>query len=46
MIEEINVNTNYVEAPLKIGDIQLFSETVQQLSIITFKNMQKYFEEQ
>ena len=46
MIEEINVNTNYEDTPLEIGDIKLFSETVQQLSIITFKNMQKYFEEQ
>ena len=45
MIEEINVNTNYEDTPLEIGDIKLFSETVQQLSIMTFKNMQKYFEE-
>lgn len=45
MIEEINVNTNYEDNPLEIGDIKLFSETVQQLSIMTFKNMQKHFEE-
>lgn len=45
MIEEINVNTNYQDNPLEIGDIKLFSETIQQLSIMTFKNMQKYFEE-
>jgi Fic family protein len=45
MLEEINVNTDYEDSPLEIGDIKLFSETIQQLSIMTFKNMQKYFEE-
>lgn len=45
MIEEININTNYEEKPLKIGNIDLFIQTIQQLSIVTFKNMQKYFEE-
>lgn len=45
MIEKMNVNTNYEDNPLEIGDIKLFSETIQQLSILTFKNMQKYFEE-
>lgn len=44
VIEEINVNTNYKDSPLEIGNIKLFSETIQQLSIMTFKNMQKYFE--
>ena len=43
VIEEINVNTNYENTPLEIGDIKLFRETIQQLSIMTFKNMQKYF---
>lgn len=45
VIEEINVNTDYQNKPLEIDDIKLFSETIQQLSIMTFKNMQKYFEE-
>lgn len=44
VIEEINTHTDYQNNPLKIGDIKLFSETIQQLSIMTFKNMQKYFE--
>lgn len=44
IIEEINVNTDYQNSPLEIGDIKLFNETIQQLSIMTFKNMQKYFE--
>ena len=43
--EEINVNTNYKDNPLEIGNIRLFNETIQQLSIVTFKNMQKYFGE-
>lgn len=43
MIEEINTNTNYIEDPFQIGDIRIFSETIQQLSILTFKNMQKHF---
>lgn len=45
MIEEININIDYQNTPLEIGDIKLFSETIQQLSIMTFKNMQKYFED-
>lgn len=45
VIEEINVNTDYEKNPLEIGDIKLFTETIEQLSIMTFKNMQKYFEE-
>lgn len=45
MLEEININTNYLNDPLNFGDIKLFNETIQQLSIITFKNMQKYYNE-
>ena len=44
LIEEINTNTDYLNDPLKFGDIKLFNETLQQLSILTFKNMQKYFD--
>ena len=44
LIEEINTNTDYLYDPLKFGDIKLFNETLQQLSILTFKNMQKYFD--
>lgn len=43
MIEEINTDTDYLDAPLNFGDVRLFNETLQQLSILTFKNMQKYF---
>ena len=43
VIEEINIDTDYQNNPLEIGDIKLFNETIQQLSIMTFKNMQKYF---
>lgn len=43
MIEEINANTDYLNNPFNIGDIRIFNETLQQLSILTFKNMQKYF---
>lgn len=43
LIEEINSNTDYLNNPLNIGDIKIFNETLQQLSILTFKNMQKYF---
>lgn len=28
----------------EFGDIIVFNETIQQLSIMTFKNMQKYYE--
>ena len=40
LIEEININTDYSNNPLKFGDIKVFNETIQQLSIMTFKNMQ------
>ena len=43
MLEEINTNTDYLNDPLNFGDIKIFNETLQQLSILTFKNMQKYF---
>ena len=43
MLEDININTNYKNNPLEIGDIKLFTETIEQLSILTFKNIQKYF---
>lgn len=43
MLEEINTDTDYLNNPLKFGDIKLFSETLQQLSILAFKNMQKHF---
>lgn len=45
LLEEINTNTDYKNNPLEFGDITVFYETLQQLSILTFKNMQKYFEE-
>lgn len=44
MLEEINGNTDYLNNPLVFGDIKLFNETLQQLSILTFKNMKKYFD--
>ena len=44
MIEEINTSTDYLNAPFDIGDIRIFNETLQQLSILTFKNMQKYYD--
>ena len=43
MLEEINTDTDYYNNPLEYGDIKLFNDTLQQLSILTFKNMQKYF---
>lgn len=43
IIEEINANTDYENHPLGFGDIRVFNETIQQLSIMTFKNMQKYY---
>lgn len=43
MIEEINTDTDYLNNPLKFKDTKIFNETLQQLSILTFKNMQKYF---
>jgi len=45
-LEEINTNTDYLNNPLMFGDIKLFSETLQQLSILTFKNMQKHFSQE
>lgn len=44
VIEELNVDTDYKNDPFNIKDINLFSETIQQLSVMTFKSMQKYFE--
>ena len=44
MIEEINLHTDYLNKPFDIGDIAVFSNTIQQLSIMTFKNMQNYYE--
>lgn len=44
MLEEINTDTDYMNKPLDFGDIQIFNETLQQLSILTFKNMRKYFD--
>ena len=41
LIEEINTEIDYLNNPLEFGDIKLFNETIQQLSILTFKNMQK-----
>jgi len=41
MIEEINTNTDYQNDPLNFGDTNIFNKTLQQLSILTFKNMQK-----
>lgn len=45
VIEEININTDYQNKPLEIGNIDLFNTTCEQLSIVTFKNMQKYYKE-
>ena len=42
VIEEININTDYEKEPLVYGDINVFNETIQQLSIVTFKNRQNY----
>ena len=44
IIEEINTDTDYENNPLEFGDIKVFNETIQQLSIMTFKNMQKYYD--
>ena len=44
IIEEINEKTDYTKDPFNIGDIKIFNETIQQLSIMTFKNMQKYYQ--
>ena len=45
IIEEINTNTDYQNKPLNFGDIKVFNETIQQLSILTFKNMQKFYDQ-
>ena len=45
VLEEININTDYEKSPLEFGDIKTFNETIQQLSIVTFMNMQKYLKE-
>ena len=42
VLEEINVTTDYQNMPLIFGDIKTFNETIQQLSIVTFRNMQNY----
>jgi len=42
VLEEININTDYENEPLVFDDIKLLNETIQQLSIVTFKNMQNY----
>jgi len=42
LIEEINIKTDYKNNPLEFGDIKTFNETIQQLSIVTFKNMQSF----
>lgn len=34
---------DYLNNPLDFGDTKIFNETLQQLSILTFKNMKKYF---
>ncbi len=43
VIEEINIDTDYQNSPFDIGDIKVFMMTIQQLSVMTFKNMQKYY---
>ncbi len=43
IIEEINENTDYQNNPFEIGDIRIFNETIQQLSVMTFKNVQRYY---
>lgn len=43
IIEEINECVDYQNNPFDFGDIKLFNETIQQLSIVTFKNMQKFY---
>ena len=43
IIEEINECVDYQNNPFDFGDIKLFNETIQKLSIVTFKNMQKFY---
>ena len=45
IIEEINEDVDYLNNPLHFGDIQTFNQTIQQLSVLTFKNMQKYYQQ-
>lgn len=45
VLEEININTDYKNTPLVFGNIKTFNETIQQLSIVTYMNMQKYLKE-
>ena len=42
VLEEININTDYSKTPLVFGDIKTFNETIQQLSIVTFRNVQNF----
>ncbi len=44
LIEEININTDYLNEPMQFGDTRLFYETIQQLSINTFKNLEKFID--
>lgn len=46
IIEEINIDTDYENNPLAFGDIKTFNETIGQLSILTYKNLQKYLSEE
>ncbi len=43
IIEEINEDLDYLNDPLDFGNTKIFNETIQQLSILTFKNMQKFY---
>ena len=45
IIEEINEDVDYLNNPLHFGDIQTFNQTIQQLAVLTFKNMQKYYQQ-
>lgn len=45
IIEEINEDVDYLNNPLHFGDIQTFNQSIQQLSVLTFKNMQKYYQQ-
>lgn len=43
IIEEINEDLDYLNDPLDFGNTKIFNETIQQLSILTFKNRQKFY---
>ena len=43
IIEEINEDLDYLNDPLDFGNTRIFNETIQQLSILTFKNRQKFY---